>query len=181
MSAAVVGLWGSDLWDRYDGVVAHVNRGTEELGGGWVPEIYIAMHSQSSHTPNYSGMQSMWGRGARWRGSMLEPCESWSPGDTIFLSVDGSGDGNVRHEICQTFYTAGFSGLRLYIVNFTEFQILHWRRQWRQWQISPLGNFLCEVWDSSSVVYRKYVYIFCIHTGDSDYFVEEREGQNPKI
>ena len=34
MSASMVGLWGSDLWDRYDGVVAHVNRGTEELGGG---------------------------------------------------------------------------------------------------------------------------------------------------
>ena len=50
MSAAVVGLWGSDLWDRYDGVVAHVNRGTEELGGGWVAEIYIAMHSQRSNT-----------------------------------------------------------------------------------------------------------------------------------
>ena len=34
MSVSMVGLWGSDLWDRYDGVVAHVNRGTEELGGG---------------------------------------------------------------------------------------------------------------------------------------------------
>ena len=50
MSAGVVGLWGSDLWDRYDGVIAHVNRGTEELGGGWVAEIYIAMHSQRSHS-----------------------------------------------------------------------------------------------------------------------------------
>ena len=28
----------------------------------------------------------------------------------------------IRHEICQKNFTAGFSGLRLYIVNFTEFQ-----------------------------------------------------------
>jgi len=34
-----VGLWGSDLWDRYDGVVAHVNRGTEELGGGYAKYV----------------------------------------------------------------------------------------------------------------------------------------------
>ena len=66
MSAGVVGLWGSDLWDRYDGVIAHVNRGTEELGGGGVAEnlvleIYIALQSQRSyHIPTYnSGMQSM--------------------------------------------------------------------------------------------------------------------------
>jgi len=39
MSAGVVGLWGSDLWDRYDGVIAHVNRGTEELGGGYAKYV----------------------------------------------------------------------------------------------------------------------------------------------
>ena len=46
---------------------------------------YILRCTVKGHIPtNYSGMQSMWGRGARWRGSMQEPCESWSPGGTIF-------------------------------------------------------------------------------------------------
>ena len=58
-----------------------------------------------------------------------------------------------RHEICQKFYTAGLSGQRFYTFNFTEFhknecfwkftplaKILHCRRQWRQWQSSPVAG-----------------------------------------
>jgi len=34
-----VTVWGSELWDRYDGVLAHVSRGTEELGGQYAKYV----------------------------------------------------------------------------------------------------------------------------------------------
>ena len=41
--------------------------------------------------------------------------------------------GKSRHEICQKIYTAGFSGQKIYTLNFTEFQQFWW---WKHRQVS---------------------------------------------
>ena len=72
---------------------------------------------------------------------------------------------SIRHEICQKIYTAGYSGKNitpLFSPNFNSFgnknikklvkmetftplaRILHCRRLWRQWQISPLNSIICD-------------------------------------
>ena len=46
---------------------------------------------------------------------------SWAT-ESLFLILMIKMVGTIRHEICQKFYTAGFSGQRFYTINFTEFQ-----------------------------------------------------------
>ena len=43
-------------------------------------------------------------------------------------SRDGSPNQQSRHEICQKFYTAGFSGQKDYTLNFTVFQQFWWKK-----------------------------------------------------